>query len=148
MLSLFPGPKVAFLGKFPNQDGGKIRIPASAPLNFTEVFDIGNGFEEGEGVYTVPYSGVYLINFQVFPHESKDNLVDLKMNGNTLVRSRPGSGLPDTNNNNKQYAVAASSGIVVVASAGDRIWLQTRHEGLFWAEHHTFLSVVLIIPDD
>ncbi|PVD19228.1 hypothetical protein C0Q70_19713 [Pomacea canaliculata] len=76
-------PKVAFLGKFPYQDGG-IRIPASAPLNFTEVFDIGNGFEEGEGVYTVPYSGVYLINFQVFPYQSKDNLVDLKMNGNTL----------------------------------------------------------------
>lgn len=85
---------------------GKVNVPDLVPIRFTEVFDLGDGFDPTTGVYSVKYSGIYAINFQLFPDFTGHFAVDLKVNGNILVRARA----PDVTS---QYLPSCSSGVSV-----------------------------------
>lgn len=138
MLLSFTEQRVAFLGQL--QGGGETRptIPQNTPIHFMEVFDIGDGFDQLTGIYTAKYPGVYVINFQLLPLSAASFLIDLKMNGNTLVRART------TDDSN--VSPSCSSGVSARARAGDRFWLETTAESSDWEGFHTFLSIALIIP--
>lgn len=119
---------------------GKVNVPDLVPIRFTEVFDLGDGFDPTTGVYSVKYSGIYAINFQMFPDFTGRFAVDLKVNGNILVRAR---GRDVTS----QYPPSCSSGVSARVKAGDKVWLETFAQGLYWGSYHSFLSITLLHLD-
>lgn len=132
--------KASFLGQLPTTTDGRTNVPKQAPIRFSEVFDLGNGFNPVTGVYTAKYSGVYVINFQIFPYFTNvDFLVDLKMNGNILVRSRA--------TENPTYSASVSSGVSVRVRIGDQLWVETSREDMYWGSVHSFLSITLVTPE-
>ncbi|PVD19225.1 hypothetical protein C0Q70_19710 [Pomacea canaliculata] len=117
--------KASFLGQLPITSDGRTNVPKQAPIHFSEVFDLGDGFNPVTGVYTAKYSGVYVINFQMFPDFTNEGFqVDLKMNGNLLVRSRT--------TEITTYAASVSSGVSVRVRAADQLWVETSMEGMYW----------------
>ncbi|XP_025076859.1 uncharacterized protein LOC112553689 [Pomacea canaliculata] len=132
--------KASFLGQLPTTTDGRTNVPNQVPIHFSEVFDLGDGFNPVTGVYTAKYSGVYVINFQMYPDfTNEDFQVDLKMNGNLLVRSRT--------TEVTTYAASVSSGVSVRVRAGDQLWVETSREGIYWGSVHSFLSITLVTPE-
>lgn len=119
--------------------------PASGPYIFDKVvFNDGNGFDPTRGIFTAPFTGVYLFSCQIFTRVEERPLVDIMQNGNVLVRMRI-----DTRGMNTHGAVgeeSTSSSVTVKLFKGDRVWVQGGDRSFirFWAGYHTFFTGFLL----
>nr|KAG5713341.1 hypothetical protein BaRGS_024889 [Batillaria attramentaria] len=129
--------RAAFRTQLPS---AQATIPANAPVRFVEQYDVGGGYDPTTGVYTVPISGVYTFQFQMYPVVVQDLRIDLYGNNHIVVRS----GCYDSSAT--EYTSCASS-ITVHANAGDKFWLQTTLAGDYFDGYHSFFTGAMISAD-
>ncbi|KAK7487912.1 hypothetical protein BaRGS_00020813 [Batillaria attramentaria] len=133
------GKKAAFLAKIDSTDYEKV-ITANSPIHFSTVaFNNGQAFNPTLGVFTAPYSGVYIFSFQLFPHFGGDTLIDFFKNGAIILRARV---------YDASYSTSEASTMVEHAQAGDQYWLQINKGGQVYSNFHSFFSGALLEPDE
>ncbi|KAK7475340.1 hypothetical protein BaRGS_00033416 [Batillaria attramentaria] len=119
--------------------------PGFSRLVFRKVlFNIGSGYNPETSVFTAPYAGVYIFSYQVFPAFGNYVRVDIKRNGETLLRSRM-LGIEDGNG---KSPVSTAASVTAHAQHGDQFWLEIAEgAGNYWGLYHTFFSGTLVSAD-
>ncbi|KAK7505775.1 hypothetical protein BaRGS_00003046 [Batillaria attramentaria] len=131
--------RVGFLARYSVLHGQT--MPGNT-FKFGEVtLNDGNGYDASLGVFTAPYAGVYIIAFQFFTDGEERPLVDIVVNGNTLVRMAL-----DTRDV-EAHDESASTSIVVMLQAQDKVWVEAPGDDnhyKFWGGAHSFFSGALL----
>ena len=108
--------------------------PTSGPFRFDHVvFSDGNGYDPLLGVYTAPFTGVYVISAKFF---------DFNLNRNLLDRM----GFDITAGTSGHEDSSHSSTFTIKLQAGDKVWLESivgRAYNLYGG-YHSYFSGVLI----
>ena len=119
--------------------------PTSGPFRFDHVvFDDGNGYDPLLGVFTAPFTGVYVISAKFYTRGSQPShpIIDFKLNGNILDRM----GFDITAGTSGHEDSSRSSTFAVRLQAGDKVWLESiggRAFNLF-GRYHSYFSGALI----
>lgn len=116
-----------------------LRPPGTGPYKFDMViFNDGNAYDPVLGVFTAPYSGVYIFSFQIFTHLAERPTIDIKVNGNIAARMAV-----DTTNETPQ---SDSTTLTVKLLRGDRVWAEAGDSSAIdvYGPNHTFFSGALL----
>ena len=77
----FSGKRAFFRGAI-NAD----TLVVNAPIHWVTQTDTGSNYDANTGVYLVPYSGVYTINYQLYSQQGARFDLDLYKNGAVMLR--------------------------------------------------------------
>ncbi|KAK7482272.1 hypothetical protein BaRGS_00026515 [Batillaria attramentaria] len=126
------GKRVAFLARFGDNEQIKVSPPTKVVFNKL-VFNIGGGFDPSTGVFTAPFAGVYVFNFQIYPSAGGLVQVDLMKNDGIEKRTKDFDG-----------------SVTLRVQAGDRFWVRDRMSpgSTLWGGVHTFFSGTLVSADE
>ena len=116
-----------------------LQPPTTGPYKFDRViFNDRNAYDPVLGVFTAPYSGVYMFTFQIFTHTAERPVIDIKVNGNIAARM-----ILDSTHEAVQ---SDSTALTVKLSHGDRVWVEAGdHSALdLYGPNHTFFSGALL----
>ena len=112
--------------------------PQQDSTDLTVIFNDRNACDPVLGVFTAPYSGVYMFTFQIFTHTAERPVIDIKVNGNIAARM-----ILDSTHEAVQ---SDSTALTVKLSHGDRVWVEAGdHSALdLYGPNHTFFSGALL----
>ena len=116
-----PSDKIAFYA-YLSQD-----TPPNLPVSYILKFDtiklnLGQGYSQGDGIFTVPRSGVYVFTWTIAVSSSGWSVVDIVLNGEVV-----GAG-----NAHAPQGLNTGTGVVVVyANVGDHVYMRLHENGYY-----------------
>ena len=135
----------AFLAQF---SASEAATPASGPFKFDlVVFNDGGHYDPSLGIFTAPYTGVYVFSAKFFTDGTQTThpVLDIKVNGNT--QDRMSFGKPSLEIGREQSSHTTS--VTLRLQAGDRVWVETYQNRVYkvYGLFHTFFSGALLYSD-
>lgn len=121
--------------------------PASGPYKFHPVvFNDGNGYDPATGIFTVPFTGTYLLAAQFFvkAHQTARPIWDMFCNGHVITSL----GMLAAVDSLAAGEESSSVPLIVKLSVGDRVWLEARNVAHdLWGDSNTFFAGALLYSE-